>query len=308
MTAKQEVSPVITESEDLLQARCLLAALLATSLRDPRNRSEPLPGIDPELLTLAWDLACQAFPDLDLAELSLGELQPRDVDPSSLGRWLAQTPDTTERIYRTIFGFVVARDCPPYETEFCHWNDPTYRAHQMADVSAFYRAFGLQPDEARPDRVDHVSTEIDFVAHLLQRLVVLMPSEEAPRTSETDDRRRLVSDALNAFLKDHLCWWVPTFAGTLERRIDAILHEGVFPGDLPAWLAIRDVARFLRAWVAFERVVAGVQPVRQIISPQVAPLPPQDEEESTCGECDSCAQPEFLAASAALPSDGRNPE
>lgn len=269
--------------EEILLARQLIASLLADAFRDPRNRRPDSPCSDAELTSSAWTLLEESFPSLAQGDLGLGELPPERIEPAALGIWLEQDADTTERIYRTIFGFVVARDCPPYETEFCHWNDPTFRANQMADIAGFYQAFGLRPDDARPECVDHVSLQLDFVAELLRRIVYLKSHQDAEGTSE---HLSVCSDALSAFLKDHLCWWAPTFAGCLERRIDELMRQGVIPGDLAAWRACREIARILRAWIAYERVQAGIDPVRQIISPQVAPLPAHDEE-STCGMCDT---------------------
>ncbi len=292
----QALMPAETQEQEVLLARQLLASLLADAFRDPRNQDAAALRPDPDLVSSAWALLAESFPHVAHGDLSLGELTPQRVDPSALALWLAQDPDTAERIYRTIFGFVVARDCPPYETEFCHWNDPTFRANQMADVAGFFRAFGLQPDERRPERVDHLSLQIDFVADLLRRLAYLRSQAGSDRSTE---QQAVCLDALRAFLKDHLCWWTPTFAGCFERRVDELMRQGVLPRDLPAWRAFRECARILRAWIACERLSAGLDPVRQIISPQVAPLPAHDEEAS-CGLCDS----EECASSLTPPAPG----
>lgn len=287
-----------TEESETLLARQLFASLLADAFRDPRNRLAAALSPDPDLVSSAWALLAESFPDLAQGDLSLGELTPERVDPAALAVWLAVDADTAERIYRTIFGFVVARDCPPYETEFCHWNDPTFRANQMADVAGFYRAFGLQPDERCPERVDHLSLQVDFVADLLRRLAYLRSQPDPDMSTE---QQAICVDALRAFFKDHLCWWTPTFAGCVERRIDELMRQGVLPCDLSAWRAFRECARILRAWIAFERICARLDPVRQIISPQVAPLPSHDEEAS-CGLCDSddCATSHSQSAPRAL--------
>ena len=51
-------------------------------------------------------------------------------------------------------------DCPAYETAYAH---PFSRQRELADISGFYRAFGVQIEGERPD---HLAVECEFASLL----------------------------------------------------------------------------------------------------------------------------------------------
>lgn len=267
---------------DLL-ARQVIAASLSEAMVDRRARpAAPLPASDPRVLRCAWSVLAEAFRGVPPVNLGLGELRPESVNIEPLVRWLALDPIRRGELYQVIFGLVASRDCTPYETEYCHWSDPTYRAQQMADIAGFYHAFGVEPSERRPERCDHVSLEIEFVAFLLQK------TTRADHEDGTEPAG-VCRAALRNFLKDHIVWWVPTFARCIERRVERML-PGIEGG--PTREALADwagAAQVLRAWCAAERVAHQVEPSRRIIAPMVEP-PPTEEDES-CAGCTATAEP-----------------
>lgn len=64
--------------------------------------------------------------------------------------------------HKTLFD---SRFGPPlYEMEYREFADEFARAHELADIMGFYKAFGVQPTE---ERADHLSAELDFMHYLL---------------------------------------------------------------------------------------------------------------------------------------------
>jgi TorA maturation chaperone TorD len=88
----------------------------------------------------------------------------------------------------------------PYEGSY--EIDPIRQGRQMADVAAFYRAFGASPHGPAADRPDFVGCELEFLSFLeLRRLAAL----------EGDEDAGIVDEIRDAFLTDHAGRWLPTF-------------------------------------------------------------------------------------------------
>lgn len=263
-----------------LAARRFVAAALAMSLCDPAPDVPDPPS--PDLLRGAWDILAERYGSDTRAALGLGELTPAEVDAAALARWLALPGARRAKVMETVFGFVILKDCPAYETEYCPTHDATHRSHHMADAAGFFRAFGVRPDADRPQRVDHIGLQIEFVWTLLERIGAL----RGHPTHDHNAREALevCEEALREFLKDHVVWWMPTLAACVKRRIDRI------PGDAPPRLRedlalLAEVSRVLRAWVGVERRWAGIDPPRRVVEPSVFVHDPDDD---SCMACDSC--------------------
>lgn len=272
-----------------LAQRALLGVCLAEAWREPRAASGEVivpPPEQLEALRSAWEAVVTSAAPGSMSELGLGELIPGRASIEPLITWLGSDPQRRSAALEALFGLIISKDCPPYETEFCHWNDPTYRSSQMADVGGFYRAFGLQPRRERPERQDHVSLEIEFIAFLQQKLALAIESGSAEHVA-------VCREALTAFVRDHAAWWMPTFAGCVKRRLERVrsMPEGEDLADLLD--ALEGVADLLRAWVALVRLDCGVEPAREIIAPNV-PNWSAEQEGDDCGSCEgtaACAAP-----------------
>jgi TorA maturation chaperone TorD len=90
---------------------------------------------------------------------------------------------------------------PPYEGSY--ELDPIRQGRQMADVAAFYRAFGAEAHGPVAERPDFVGCELEFLSFLELRRI------SAEETDETG--RDILSDIRNAFLEDHAGRWLPTY-------------------------------------------------------------------------------------------------
>lgn len=108
------------------------------------------------------------------------------------------TPDVAATQFAALFRGTVR--VAPYEGSY--ELDPIRQGRQMADVAAFYRAFGAETHGPVVDRPDFVGCELEFLSFLeLRRLAAL----------EADDDVEIVEEIRDAFLTDHAGRWLPTF-------------------------------------------------------------------------------------------------
>lgn len=276
------MSVINTEAKpELMAARQILASALASAFSDPRS---PLAlrcdGGDLGIVGEAWLEIQQGSGGLASSDLGLGERLPTNVETEPLIGWLALPTARRERVHQLIFGLVMTKLCPSYETEYCSWKDATHQAQELADIGGFYRAFGIQPNRAAPERMDHVSLEIEFIALLIEKERVAERMVE----ENTSDCIDVCRNARQSFVRDHAGWWMPTFGRLLEKRANMLCESDPEMGNDLRKMA--GVAQVLCAWIAVERILADVAPSRRIISPSVAP----QETDNDCGSCGSCSQ------------------
>ncbi len=284
------MSDILTDwankAEVELLARQMVAAALAAALRDPRALAGRAgeSGKASEAVLAAWECVGAAHAGAVASDLGLGEIPPARADARPLARWLVLPPAERERAWAMVFGLVVSRECPPYETEYCASKDATHRAHHMADIAGFFYAFGVEPDAAHPERVDHVALGLAFVALLLEKRALLAGADGYGPLELA--REEICRDALTAFVRDHVVWWVPTFARAVERRVERLVGgEADTPirGPLDT---LAGVCRLMRAWVGAERLWAGLEPTRRVVEPSVSMEGVLDQTcEGVCGGC-----------------------
>jgi len=132
-------------------------------------------------------------------------------------------------VYQGLFGGKV--QVPPYEGSY--ELDPIRQGRQMADIAAFYRAFGAEAHGPAAERPDHVGCELEFLAFLdLRRLAAV---EEGDETGA-----EIVDEIITTFLGDHAGRWLPGFFATLYEaaahstvhRTLAVLGAGALEGEL----------------------------------------------------------------------------
>jgi TorA maturation chaperone TorD len=246
-------------------ARECLYRFFAAALSDPRGPAWAVLA-DPDERVLAGAAAdlLRAEAEADPVPLGAGERPAADLDLFELLAALRRPREELAVEHDRVFGLVTVDACPPYETEYCPTKEPFYRAQQLADAAGFYRAFGLTGAQAAPDRPDHVARELEFLAHLLflQRLA----DDGSPTAGE---QAGVCGDAARRFFRDHVAWWVPSFAAGLHRRAGT----GVYAA----------LGRALAAFVPAERgrlnVSAPQAPVR------VAPVERPEDDEAGCAGC-----------------------
>jgi TorA maturation chaperone TorD len=89
----------------------------------------------------------------------------------------------------------------PYEGSY--ELDPIRHGRQMADVAAFYLAFGAEAHGPAAERPDFVGCELEFLSFLELRRLAALEADE--------DGVEIVESIRDAFLTDHAGRWLPTF-------------------------------------------------------------------------------------------------
>lgn len=134
-----------------------------------------------------------------------------------------------KRAHVACFGHAVSKDCPPYEAEYgqAHIFEKT---QTLADVTGFYRAFGLALADSARDRPDHLAFELEFMEFLCQKQAF------AAKQGHPSERIALCHDAQRAFLDEHLGRWAFGFAHRVIAKSPTGIHAAV-AGLLDAFLS-----------------------------------------------------------------------
>jgi TorA maturation chaperone TorD len=112
--------------------------------------------------------------------------------------------------FDAIFGHTISADCPPYETQYGA-GIIFAQTQRMGDITAFYRAFGVQLSPDAHERHDHIAAELEFMS--------VMAFREATAIIENDlEHLAAVRDAERKFLAEHLAPWALSFAERLGRK------------------------------------------------------------------------------------------
>ncbi len=144
--------------------------------------------------------------------------------------------------HQKVFGLLIGQTAPLNETEYCRSTDAFFRAQQLADIGGFYKAFGVERSAEGRERQDHLSIELDFMAHLMEKELFAAASSD-PSLRE---KAGVCRDGQKNFIEAHLIWWVPGFAELLRTGTTTGLYA--------------ELADSLAAFIVCERVRFGLAP------------------------------------------------
>lgn len=191
-------------------------------------------------------------------------------------------PSDLRSEYARIFGHTIQSDCPPYETQY----GGQYRglnsqlggaqifeqSQTLADIAAFYRAFGLEVSDQVKERLDHISIELEFMAFLAYK-------EAHALAADGKEHAEICREAQKTFLNDHLGRWVPLFT----RHLRAKAQEGFY----------QKLALLTERFLALEVEALGLDPLKV---KGLAPIPLEPEGGClSCGITDPCFSREELS-------------
>jgi DMSO reductase family type II enzyme chaperone len=180
------------------------------------------------------------------------------------------SPDAFEPFlesYLAAFGHAARGRCPLNEIEYGDLKaDPLFQPHRLADLAAFYRAFGLELADDANERHDHFCLELEFMC-------VLAAKEAYALEHQLDsDDLSLCREAQKRFLREHLGRWTPAFSRRLARMA----------GDT----ALGALAEFTRVFIELDCARFGIAPGSEELL-----LRPVDEAAER--QCDSCGLAEL---------------
>lgn len=116
--------------------------------------------------------------------------------------------ENLEEEYNRLFAHLGSTNCPPYETEY-GYDNVFQKTQAMADIAGFYRAYKLDVADANAERVDFISTELEFMSFLAM-------NEAYAYESGNRDQLDVCVDTQRLFLNDHLGRWVGVFVNILS--------------------------------------------------------------------------------------------
>ncbi len=112
--------------------------------------------------------------------------------------------NTLEYEYVNVFGHTLSKKTSPYELEHLQNQEIFYKTQSLADISGFYKAFGLQVGVK--ERVDFISVEAEFLSYLIvKELLARQKNLDAEKIEVTRNAQR-------DFFKDHFAGWTAKFA------------------------------------------------------------------------------------------------
>jgi DMSO reductase family type II enzyme chaperone len=246
---------------DLAMARSFIHRFLAKAYEDPTSEGWQwlcAPGTQ-ESLRAAWSVACGRPAGSPPAGAQVES--PKDGRPEVCAAFTPDAFDAFLDAYLAAFGHAARGPCPLNEIEYGDLKaDPLFQPHRLADLAAFYRAFGLEVADDAGERHDHLCLELEFMC-------VLAAKEAWALEHQLDaEPLALVRDAQKKFLREHLGRWTPAFTRRLER------HAVGTP--------LAALARFTRAFILAECARLGVPPGSEDLL-----LRPADEAAALCESC-----------------------
>jgi len=240
---------------DLALARAVHYRILARSFRHPRA------GWPPEWNSLRDGLqqAVELFP---------GDSKPSPEYLEAVAAVCALDACAIDVAteHARVLGHTPRAAAVPYETEWSGAAGDLLQFHQIADVSAFYAAFGLELGSTCDERADHVSVELEFMQFLCVK-------EAWAEEQDLVDLAEICRGTERTFLEQHLATWVPG----LCARVEAASADGFYAR----------AARLLRLWIGIECQTLGAAPRPVPAAPSATSFKPEDACIS-CGHVSTC--------------------
>jgi DMSO reductase family type II enzyme chaperone len=235
--------------EEQSLARALIYRFIAAGYRYPE-------GAVPSAMDGARQAVSEALAVLhDSSDQRLSEHQGRMVHVAK-----KSTSAELEQEYVSLFSHSIQGLCPLYGAEYAESDERLQQPHELSDLLAFYRAFGLKLNEGIHERVDFISVQSDFMAFLCAKQAYAQEQKDAALAE-------IAVDAQQKFLHDHLGRWAPALA---RRMIDHSNDDSFYNA----------LGHFTLAYVIGDCQLLGVKPGKEHLKLRL-PL----SEEDACLNC-----------------------
>lgn len=232
-------------------ARGFLYQLLANFLRHPLCE-----GVESRINEHhdQWRLALNAAPysDKKRLEQTLKSLFTQ-LKRTNKQEWTTQ--------FEQMFGHTANSKAPLYELEY--GEEHTHRQpQQLADIAAFYQAFGVKIDPTKGERVDNAAAECEFLYYLC------LKEAHAISDDKSSEKQELCRNAQIRFLEEHAARWLPALFGRLSKQASC--------GSI-----LKQIADGGTVILLLESGFLGVE----LASLDVGIRPIQEQEETGCVSC-----------------------
>ncbi len=162
--------------------------------------------------------------------------------------------------YIWIFSHTISKECPPYESEYGGMHI-YQRTQELGDIAGFYKAFGIEVSDKIRERLDHISTQLEFMYFLAYK-------EAFAQEHHGKKKSEICREAQRKFLKEHLGRWAPLFLERLDQKAESGFYKGL--------------AQLTKYFLDFEAQFLNVKP-EEIKQFQTTPFKPE-EGSASCGE------------------------
>ena len=208
-------------------ARSFLYRLLALAYEDPTAAG----------WTRMTESSCQSNLEAAIHTLAVNSPTLAGVAGAFLCALKPEGFDDFVNSYLIAFGHAARGQCPLNEIDYGDMKaDPLFQPHRLADLCAFYRAFGLEVADNAGERPDHICLELEFMC-------VLAAKEAYTLEHQLDlEDLSVCREAQKRFLREHLARWVPGFT----RRVARLVGNSVLGAlaNLTCAFVEADCARF----------------------------------------------------------------
>ncbi len=185
-------------------ARTFLYCFLAKAYEDPSEEGWDWLSASAGQAAL-WVAVKTVAPADDPLLSFVGELA-RKLTPEHL--------DGFKSDYIIAFGHAARGSCPLNEIEYGDLKaDPLFQPHRLADLAAFYRAFGLETAEDATERQDHICMELEFMSVLAAKEAYALEHQLE------NEQLGMCRETQKNFLREHLGRWTPAFTRRLQRAV-----------------------------------------------------------------------------------------
>lgn len=230
--SKSHIPERIQAAVDSALARSFIYQLIARAFETPERETW-------QWLTLSSTRS--AFWSAIQANSAVSETPMTQTGAELLARFVPGEFEAFRDEHVKCFGHAARGDCPINEIEYGEVKaDPLFQPHRLADLGAFYAAFGLELAADASERQDHISMELEFMS--------VLAAKEAYAFDHRIDRENILlgREAQRKFLKEHLGRWSIAFAHRLSR-----MSEGTSLGAL---------SNFTREFIVSECLRFGLTP------------------------------------------------
>jgi hypothetical protein len=252
-TAGETPAATLQSSIDAAVARTFLHRFLARAFEDADPQGWA--WLTSDEVTRAFRLATAAFATGSGSTLNA-------FADELLHQFTLSGYDDFAATHLACFGHTVRGDCPMNEIEYGDIKaDPLFQPHRLADLGAFYGAFGMELTPDAAERIDHISIELEFMS------VLAAKEAHALEHQLEDEAGATLRDAQKKFLREHLGRWMPAFARRLAKMADST--------------ALGALARLLGEFIRLECARLNVPPG----SEDLLLRPVDDSAERLCDSC-----------------------